>query len=102
MRNTPNDCTDTEIEALALMAEEHPVYQPNPETILGNRPRGLQTIHVPADMPLIELARAFASIGYTLRGARGDLVAVPMPSSADVLNAVQRSGTGRPGSIEEC
>lgn len=40
------------------------------------------TVSIPEHTPIIEIARAFASIGMTLRNdARGNLVAEPIPDS---------------------
>lgn len=101
--NTPNDATDDEIAA--LIEQEHPtgIGPFNAETILSNKPRNMQAVYVHGDTPLIDIARAFASIGYTLRGKRDSLVAEPAAYTEQArLDAVQRSGTGAPGSINEC
>ena len=115
MAITPGNVSDTFIHAMSE-AEEAGLknFASAMDKVLSLnvnvRHRDLPIVRAQIDptIPVVKVARALATEGLCLKhnAESGDLYLtyneIIGPTSDDVTRAVQRSGTGKPGSIEEC
>ena len=123
MFNTPKDAPDTFIHAMseaegdALFDALNPSFKSTvalldkiaPLTVaVRHRDLPIVRAQINPTIPVVKVAHALATEGLCLKhnAESGDLYLtyneIIGPTSDDVTRAVQRSGTGKPGSIEEC